>query len=184
VIDAPWPYEPMARSDSLDGPRWHCPGGLCECHPLESRDDERREHRIHFFDHLARRLRRPRCRVFENGRLLNVDDPYAEGGILVVRVLPTTSELFLEWAPEGRCSSESGPAGPANLEDGSVDIWTLAPERLSDREPTEWPQPRRRRQYCCLSDAFFTSDTPCRPGILPRFPPPSQGGLTPLSWLP
>lgn len=109
MIEAPWPYEPMGHSHSLDGPRWHCPGGLCECHPPESRDDERREHRIHFFDHHARRLRRPRCRVFENGRLLNVDDPYAEEGILVVRVLPTTSQLFIEWAPEALPRSPQYP---------------------------------------------------------------------------
>ena len=41
-----------------------------------------------------------RCRVFENGKLVNIPSPYADGGgAVAVKVSPRTLALDVEWAP-------------------------------------------------------------------------------------
>jgi len=98
---APWPYEHLDVDTREPGtPTWECPGGECECHPTTG-ESERVEHRILFFDQRAERMGGARCRVLENGRLLNKDSPYADGsGGVTVRVTKTTRSLLVEWAPE------------------------------------------------------------------------------------
>lgn len=96
---APWPYgEPRPREEA-EPPTWECPGGTCDCHPVV-RDEELVDHTIFFFDHEVRRMPGARCRVLENGRMINLAAPYARSdGSIVVRLRPTTRHLFLEWAP-------------------------------------------------------------------------------------
>ena len=68
---APWPYDAVEAEDEDAGvPTWECPGGLCECHPIED-EAERTAHRILFFDQDARSMAGARCRIFENGQLIN-----------------------------------------------------------------------------------------------------------------
>ena len=98
---APWPYTffEAVPPDKVDGPRWRCPGGICECHPTVE-DAERIEHRVFFFDHKARRMPNARCRIIENGRLLNLETPFADdAGTVLLRLRPDTRELLVEWAP-------------------------------------------------------------------------------------
>jgi hypothetical protein len=97
---APWPYDAVEPADDDPGvPTWECPGGLCECHTTEG-DAERAPHTILFFDPGAKRMKGARCRVLENGELINKEHPYANGGGAVpVKVRTSTSVLELEWAP-------------------------------------------------------------------------------------
>ena len=97
---APWPYDAVEAEDEDAGvPTWKCPGGLCECHPTEG-EAERAAHRILFFDAGARRMNGARCRVLENGELINKEHPYADGGGAVpVKIRASTRVLELEWAP-------------------------------------------------------------------------------------
>lgn len=97
---APWPYDAVEAEDEDAGvPTWKCPGGLCECHPTEG-DAERAPHTILFFDPGAKRMKGARCRVLENGELINKEHPYADGsGAVPVKFRPATRVLELEWAP-------------------------------------------------------------------------------------
>ncbi len=97
---APWPYgdTPSPRAET-QAPSWECPGGLCHCHPQGS-EAKRVSHTLHLFDHRIERLEGARCRVVENGRMINTDQPYADStGVIVVQVLPSTKVLLIEWAP-------------------------------------------------------------------------------------
>lgn len=96
---APWPYDEPREADDTEPPTWECPGGTCECHPVVD-DAELVDHTIYFFDHHTERMPGARCRVLENGRMINLDAPFAKGdGSVSVRIKPTTRHLFLEWAP-------------------------------------------------------------------------------------
>ena len=61
-------------------PTWECPGGDCACHAAEG-EDELHDHTILFFDGDARRMPGARCRVLQNGRLLNKEAPFADGSV-------------------------------------------------------------------------------------------------------
>ena len=98
---APWPYEKLETREKLPPgePTWECPEGICVCHPREQ-PLEPVQHNITFFDEQARRMPGARCRVLENGKLINLGSPYADGeGSVLVRIQPTTKTLELEWAP-------------------------------------------------------------------------------------
>jgi len=95
----PWPYETREAVVGEAPPTWDCPGGECVCHPATG-EAARAKHRIVFFDHAAVRMPRARCRVIENGRLLNAHAPNAgPDGSLDVEPVETTRTLILEWAP-------------------------------------------------------------------------------------
>lgn len=98
---APWPYEPATDQDDPDAtPTWECPGGQCACHAPEPGELARVPHRITFYDHRAERMPGARCRILENGRLLNAAAPYADGaGAVEVELTPETRHLQVEWAP-------------------------------------------------------------------------------------
>jgi N-acetyl-anhydromuramyl-L-alanine amidase AmpD len=97
---APWPYDPVEAEDEDDAhPTWSCPEGICACHPT-SGDAEKKGHRVVLFDHEAKRMPGARCRILENGKLVNLDAPYADGsGAVTVQLSPTTRALEVEWAP-------------------------------------------------------------------------------------
>lgn len=96
-----WPYEDEDRfsEEFASEPTWSCPGGTCLCHP-DVPPGDLVPHAIVFFDERAHRMPRARCRVFENGRLIN-PRPHADaGGRLELDLRPDTQVLELEWAPE------------------------------------------------------------------------------------
>lgn len=98
---APWPYPDVDEPDDPNPgvPTWECPGGICQCHSLRG-DAKRNDHRVHFFDHEVKRMPGARCRVFEDGQLVNKESPYADGsGAISVKIRPGTRSLRLEWAP-------------------------------------------------------------------------------------
>lgn len=97
---APWPYDTIEPEDDEPGPpTWVCPGGECQCNAI-SGEEEREEHRIFFFDGEAHRMKGARCRVVENGHLLNKEAPYADGsGVVTVKVRRSTRSLQIAWAP-------------------------------------------------------------------------------------
>ena len=109
---APWPYEDVEPGDEPGVPTWECPDGTCECQSHQG-EAARIEHAIVLFDADSKRMAGARCRVLENGELVNVDSPYATGGPppqdgsdsspkageVTVKVKPTTRVLELEWAP-------------------------------------------------------------------------------------
>src|SRR4051794_31981598 len=98
---APWPYEPADGDPDEEGvPAWECPEALCECHPPEGEKAERRPHKIFFHDERAKKRSGARCRVFENGKLINLESPWADGaGAVSVEIFHSTRALRLEWAP-------------------------------------------------------------------------------------
>lgn len=104
---APWPYKEIEPGEEGSSrPTWECPGGACQCHAPVG-ETERTPHRILFFDGGARRMPGARCRVLENGVLLNKSSPFADGsGGLDIEVRPDTRVLDLEWVPP------SLPLGP------------------------------------------------------------------------
>lgn len=99
---APWPYDPPPEGSADDGkPTWACPGGICECHPPVG-EAQRKPHRILFCDGEGRRMPGARCRVLENGQLLNKESPYADGsGAVSVKIRPDSRSLEVEWVPKG-----------------------------------------------------------------------------------
>jgi len=97
---APWPYAPPVEIEEAGEPTWICPGGTCDCHPVEA-EVERVDHTIFLFDPGIERMPNARVRVLENGRMINLDAPYASAdGSVRVRIKPSTRHLFLEWAPQ------------------------------------------------------------------------------------
>jgi hypothetical protein len=61
---------------------------------------ERQPHRVVFHDCEAKRMPGARCRVFENGQLINKEDPYADpSGCVTVQIRQGSRVLELEWAP-------------------------------------------------------------------------------------
>lgn len=80
-------------------PRWSCPGGQCNCHP------PRGEEKSFTFSVLLRestgeRMPGARCRVWFNGRIVNEDQPHADGdGWLRVELPESATWALLEWAP-------------------------------------------------------------------------------------
>ncbi|MEZ4446256.1 MAG: LysM peptidoglycan-binding domain-containing protein [Polyangiaceae bacterium] len=96
---APWPYPAVEVPNPDRGQPMWCTHEECQCHPLEESEPETR--RIIFFDHDGERLPLARCRILYNGRLLNLDQPYAkEDGSITFEVAPDAHQLLLEWAPE------------------------------------------------------------------------------------
>src|SRR5262245_295433 len=106
----PWPYGPAPASLAAPpGPHWICPDGKCDCNAKEG-ETERDEHEIVLFDGMARRMAGARCRVLENGSLINHDSPYADGsGAVRVEVRPGSKRLVIEWAPKDTPSAEIYP---------------------------------------------------------------------------
>jgi N-acetyl-anhydromuramyl-L-alanine amidase AmpD len=101
-----WPYEDADPFDvPIKEPSWECPDGTCACHPVE--EGEPREIRILLLDELGREMPGARCRVLSQGRILNEDQPNANGeGWLSVTVTRPIRLVTLEWAPQGT------PLGP------------------------------------------------------------------------
>lgn len=98
---APWPYDPPKPADAQPPlvPSWECPEGICVCHEQEGHRVPF-AHTITFFDEWAVRMPGARCRVFRNGVLLNVAEPYAnEAAAVTVQLRAHTVWLELEWAP-------------------------------------------------------------------------------------
>lgn len=97
---APWPYDTIEPEEDEPGPpTWTCPGGECQCNATTG-EAEREEHRIFFFDGEAQRMKGARCRVVENGHLLNKEAPYADAnGVVTVKVRRGARSLQLAWAP-------------------------------------------------------------------------------------
>lgn len=97
---APWPYETVEkRSPNPGEPTWECPTGECACHPPRG-SKETIEHRIVLCDSEAKRMPRARCRVVQDGRLLNKDAPFANGAAeLALKLRRDTRFLEVEWAP-------------------------------------------------------------------------------------
>jgi N-acetyl-anhydromuramyl-L-alanine amidase AmpD len=108
--DADWPYPRLEEVGPPPGePTWECPGGDCSCHPPGG-ELLRRPHQLVFCDVRGHRMSRARCRVLENGKLLNQDDGKASlEGALTVDVLPTTKSLRLQWAPENTPKAKRYP---------------------------------------------------------------------------
>lgn len=95
---APWPYDPAEEHDDEGLPVWACPEGICECHP-PSGDAEKASHRLVLFDHEAMGMPGARCRVIENGKVVNIDAPYADGPA----ASPSSSrERRARWRSSGR----------------------------------------------------------------------------------
>jgi hypothetical protein len=97
---APWPYEPVEQADPEPGvPTWACPTGDCDCHPPTG-EEQKVDHRIVFFDSEAVRMPGARCRIVENGKLLNKESPYADGKAEIgVKLRPGARSLEIEWSP-------------------------------------------------------------------------------------
>jgi hypothetical protein len=106
---APWPYEPVDPPHDDAAPTWKCPDDTCQC-ALPKAGGERRSHQIILFDPAAKRMPGARCRVLEDGHLLNKEHPYADGGGAVpVEVRTGSHVLQVEWAP---ASLPEGPGYP------------------------------------------------------------------------
>ena len=98
--DAPWPYPDAheVRKELDTEPSWACPQGVCECHTPTGEVDKL-DHTLILYDETAEVMPDARCRVFEDGQLIN-EDPYADPNLgVVLRLKPTTRALFVEWAP-------------------------------------------------------------------------------------
>ncbi len=92
-----WPYPPtLPKNDEL--PTWDCPGGLCVCHPT-SGDVERVAHTLVLHDETATRMPRGRCRVYENGLLLERELEASSVGTVALQLLSTSRSVWVEWAP-------------------------------------------------------------------------------------
>ena len=97
---ARWPY-PRARGPhpASTSPAW-CSHVQCQCHP-PTNHDETTSRTIVFYDHQGQRLAKARCRVWYNGRLLNLERPYADAeGKLSFEGPDGGADVLLEWAPE------------------------------------------------------------------------------------
>ncbi|MCA9618976.1 MAG: hypothetical protein KC731_08140 [Myxococcales bacterium] len=69
---------------------------------MEPPEEDRVGHRIHLFDEKACRMPNARCRVIENGKVINWMQAYADPtGAVDVAILPSTDSLWIEWAPHG-----------------------------------------------------------------------------------
>jgi hypothetical protein len=94
-----WPYPRIEEEEDDDGtPTWKCPGGFCDCESHQG-SAERIDHRILFFDENAERMMGARCRILEDGRLANKHAPFADGGVVAVKIRKSTRVLDIEWAP-------------------------------------------------------------------------------------
>ena len=61
--------------------------------------DRRIDHQILFFDENADRMPAARCRILENGQLINKNAPFADAGLVLVKIRKSTRMLDIEWAP-------------------------------------------------------------------------------------
>lgn len=104
-----WPYEDADPGDvPVREPTWECPDGTCECHPIEEGDPL--EFTVLLCDELARPMPHAQCRVLYQERVLNEDQPNADGdGWLRVTVTHPVRVVTLEWAP---ADTPSGPRYP------------------------------------------------------------------------
>jgi hypothetical protein len=95
-----WPYEEQ-EDTSLDppGPTWQCPEDTCQCH-APTGDEEQRSFSIMLLAHDGARMPGARCRVLHRGRVLNQDQPNADGsGWITARLPHVPATVLLEWAP-------------------------------------------------------------------------------------
>jgi N-acetyl-anhydromuramyl-L-alanine amidase AmpD len=93
-----WPYPSTLPGDD-ESLSWACPKGLCECHTGEQEADLI-DHTLFLHDEGALRMPNAKCRVYENGRLLeDAVEARPDGGV-ALRVRPSSRTLWVEWAPD------------------------------------------------------------------------------------
>src|SRR4051812_32362507 len=96
---APWPYSLVEIGDDEGVPTWKCPEGFCDC-AIHDGEHDRIDHQVLFFDENAVRMPGARCRILENGQLVNKNAPFADGGGgVAVKIRASTRVLDIEWAP-------------------------------------------------------------------------------------
>lgn len=97
-----WPYgDPPEPQIQADAPTWQCPGGQCQCHPVEEGSGEEALS-IVLCAHDGARMPGAVCRVHHAGRLLHEDVLTADGDGRVEVIVPRVpATLLVEWAPAG-----------------------------------------------------------------------------------
>lgn len=95
-----WPYDDGdAAIAEPNAPEWGCPEGICECHPVEGGGEEY-ELSVMLFSPEGERMKGARCRILHQGRVVNEDQPYADGSGWVTAVVPhRATSVLVEWAP-------------------------------------------------------------------------------------
>ncbi len=103
-----WPYEADVSEAPPLEPTWACPEGLCDCHPLT--DVEPLELAVMLCDENGTRMPGARCRVLLGDRVINEDQPNADGnGWLSTSVPRPVASGVLEWAPASTPIEERYP---------------------------------------------------------------------------
>jgi hypothetical protein len=188
---APWPYPLLEDDEDDEGtPTWKCPGGVCDCEIHEG-DAERIDHQILFFDENAERMTGARCRILENGRLINKHAPFADGGLVLVKIRKSTRVLDIEWAP-AECPEMTGYPFRKRYH---VDLGADGDESVSRRlhnlgfppEPAIEDGVRRFQQTYLQSPTGAVADVQAQlvpdhdKGTLPPVPPPELRGHVQLA---
>ena len=57
------------------------------------------EHKVFFFDHAAERMPGAKCQIIAGGKVISTGEAAGPDAGLVVEIAPTTTTLFVEWAP-------------------------------------------------------------------------------------
>lgn len=97
--DPSWPYGPPPDEAEAGEPTWKCPGGECECHPIDEKS-QTVKHTLFFHDENGKRMPNARCRVFLKGSLVSKQDNAGGDGTIEVEIPEEAQTLAVEWAPE------------------------------------------------------------------------------------
>jgi len=93
-VSAPWPYDDGPGLEVIPAPHW----GACRCDDGPS--EETFEFSFKLRDHFGEPMPGARCRVLVGGRVVNENQPYADGDAMMhVDMLRTVPTVLVEWAP-------------------------------------------------------------------------------------
>ncbi len=120
VSGADWPYSDSPQIAPPLAPSWRCPEAICECAPSDQ--EETLTFSVILRESDGERMPGARCRVWVNGRIINEDEPYADGGgWLTVEVPRHVEWVFVEWAPAATPVQDLYPHRGSYFIDARVD---------------------------------------------------------------
>lgn len=95
-----WPYEEYEDdAPETAGPTWQCPEETCQCHAPDA-EGELHSFSVMLLAHDGARMPGGRCRILHRGRVLNKDQPNADGEGWITAKLPhLPATVTVEWAP-------------------------------------------------------------------------------------
>jgi hypothetical protein len=95
-----WPYDDRPHpAPETNAPSWQCPDETCACGAVHAEAEEV-EFSVMLLSPEGERMSGARVRVFHQDRLLNEDEPNADGSGWITAVVPhAPAMVLLEWAP-------------------------------------------------------------------------------------